>query len=68
MPRLRFDKTGERYFVYCRGENLGGIYFFDKWKEWVWEQSEDVIMSADCLEEVINFLKSLNPKQMGLIK
>ncbi len=60
MPRLRFDKTGDKYFVYCRGENLGEIYYFKDWKCWVWQQEIDIVMSSDCLNEVIQFMNKIS--------
>ena len=62
MTRLRFDKTGDDYLVYCRGEHLGTIHFYLKWKEWVWEQGINIVMGVDCLEEVIKFMKPLEKK------
>ena len=69
MPRLRFDKTGDKYFVYCRGENLGEIYFFREWKEWVWEQEIDIVMSVECLKELIAFVENLAfPEEKNVTK
>lgn len=40
-----------------KGDILGYISYYKKWKCYVWEQMEDVIMSEDCLEEVVKKMK-----------
>ena len=40
-------------------ELLGKIYYWKKWKKWVFEQEHHVIMTYDCLQEVTDFLKEI---------
>jgi len=52
------------YYAYYDGEELGYIEYYKKWKKWVWNQIEDIIMSESCLQNVIDKLKELeNEKQ-----
>ena len=44
-------------------EKLGYLYYCNEWETWAWEQSEDIIMSLDCLIQVTDFLKELNKNQ-----
>jgi predicted transglutaminase-like cysteine proteinase len=44
-------------------ELLGVIYYWKKWKEYVWEQQQSMIMSVDCLEEIVKFITELNTKK-----
>jgi hypothetical protein len=58
-----FEKDKGWYIVRNNKKDvLGIIFFWKKWKCWVWEQQESIIMSDDCLEQVINKLKELNKK------
>ena len=41
---------------------IGGISFYGPWRQWVLDTTDDVIWSADCLEDVIDFIKSEIPK------
>jgi len=41
-------------------EQLGEIFWEKKWKEYVWEQREEIIMSADCLRNIIKKIGELN--------
>lgn len=38
-------------------ELLGVIYFFKRWKKYVWEQCPEIIMTEDCLEKVMWIIK-----------
>lgn len=55
------DRFGKGEIVYTvfnkKGGELGTIYFHKPWKCLVWQQEEDIMMSASCLEEVIKFMK-----------
>lgn len=42
-----------------RGDILGFINYHAKWKCWVWEQEPDIIMSSDCLKQVVEFMESI---------
>ena len=50
------------------GDNLGCIYFYPKWRQYIWEQYEDVVMSADCLGEVMDKLAIENSKWRSGLK
>jgi hypothetical protein len=55
-------QTGEYLVRNKKKEFLGLIFYFKKWKCWVWEQQEQIIMSDDCLEQIVSKLKELNKK------
>lgn len=64
--RCVFEKAKtlkDTYFVRNKkGEYLGDISFDLKWKRWVWEQEAYIIMSRECLQEVVDFMKELGGK------
>ncbi len=43
-------------------ELLGIIYYWKKWKKFVWEQCPEVIMSDDCLIKVFDIIQILKQK------
>ncbi len=43
-----------------KNELLGRISWDKNWKCHVWEQEENIIMSADCLEQIVTKLKELD--------
>ena len=43
-------------------ELLGFIQYYKKWKCYVWEQGNGVIMSKSCLDELTIFMKKLDDK------
>ena len=45
-----------------KDEMLGTIYYYKKWKKWVWEQGKDIIMTWDCQQKVVDKTKSLAVK------
>ena len=51
-----FDKA---YYAYYGKEELGYIEYYKKWRKWVWNQGDDIIMSLSCLNEVIKKIKEL---------
>ena len=61
IKRLIFEKEDNtNYFVLDkRKETLGIIFWYPKWKQWVFEQNHGIIMSWDCLQEIVNFIKEL---------
>lgn len=59
MKKFKWAKVHECYFAFYGKEKLGYIQYWKAGKKWVWNQSLDVIMSANCLEEVIDKLKEL---------
>jgi hypothetical protein len=47
------------YEVYNRKDELLGHIAYDRgWKCFVWVQFDEVVMSIDCLQEVLNFMKN----------
>lgn len=69
----RNDKVGRLWFRHnwvldpmntirvenSKDELLGVIAFDDHWKKWVWLQDEDMQMSTDCLQSIINYCEAL---------
>ena len=45
-----------------KNEELGFVFYNKKWKKWVWEQGMSIIMSWDCLQEVVDFMKQQEMK------
>ena len=55
-------KLGTFYYAYYGNEELGYIAYYSRWRKWVWEQTESIIMSYSCLKEVVKKLKQLEVK------
>jgi len=47
------------WYGYYGNEELGYIEYWEKWKKWVWNQGEDIIMSKNCLQEVVKKIDAL---------
>lgn len=64
MKRLTFERIVHGlYYIYNRKkESLGEIYFKSDWKCFVWEQDRDIVMSEDCLKEIVDFMKKEGDK------
>ena len=62
MTRCKLSNAGfQKYLVRnYKGELLGRINYWKKWKKYVWEQESRVMMSESCLREVAGFLKKLD--------
>ncbi len=63
--KFTWAKVQKDYYAYYGEEELGFIEYYSKWKKWVWNQNEDIIMSVDCLMAVVmklNNLEKVNPK------
>jgi hypothetical protein len=43
-------------------ELLGIIYYYKKWKKYVWEQCPEIIMTDDCLEKVKGIIEIIKKK------
>ncbi len=41
-------------------EYLGKIIFYPQWSKFVWDQDPYIIMSQDCLQEVLDKIKEIN--------
>lgn len=62
--RLEFVDEGDYWQVWNNNsELLGNIQYHEEWKEFVWEQYQDMIMSEDCLDQVLKFMKKENKKR-----
>ncbi len=44
-------------------ELLGVIYYYKKWKKFVWEQCPEIIMAEDCLWKVNEIIQILNKEK-----
>lgn len=51
-----FEGLEDYHYAYYDKEELGYIMYWKSWKKWVWCQNEGIMMSIDCLQEVINKL------------
>ncbi len=51
------------YHAYYGKEELGYIDYYPKWKKWVWNQGENIIMSISCLREVVKKLRTLEEQK-----
>lgn len=58
--RLKFINDGGMVIVWNKNELLGTIEYYKKWKCYVWDQDIGVIMSSDCLQEVVNYMETKN--------
>jgi hypothetical protein len=56
--KLKFYQHSEFEIIVSnkKNEELGLIYWYKKWKCYVWEQYDGVIMSSDCLAQVIDYM------------
>lgn len=63
ISKLTFKKcksewAGDIIRVYNkRKEKLGFIQYHKPWKKWIWEQELSVMMSDDCLQEIVDYMK-----------
>ena len=59
MRHLVFDKQEQGGFIVrnAEGEVLGEIWYYNDWKCYVWQQYDDVVMSWDCLVEIVDFIR-----------
>ena len=49
------------YFVKNKeNETLGDIEYYKDWKCWVFQPAISMIFSADCMKEIIDYMKNLN--------
>ena len=40
-------------------EDLGDIGYYKDWKCWIFEPEISIIFSADCLQEIVDFIKEI---------
>lgn len=57
FAKLPNRKTVDYFVVNKSEEILGKVIFYNKWRQYVWEQKVDIVMSHDCLQEVVDFIK-----------
>ncbi len=50
--KFSWSKVGKYYYAYYGEEELGFVEYYRKWKKWVWNQGEGIILSIDCLLQV----------------
>lgn len=54
-------------YWYCinnkSGDRLGIVLFYKDWNQFVYSPSDGSIYSADCLEDIAEFLRELNKKK-----
>jgi len=59
---LTFIKRPRGYMVLNKRNQdiLGQIYYYEKWKRWVFESFEDSFFSIECLEQISGLVKALD--------
>jgi len=65
VMKLTFEKISNFTYIYFVVWNkdmdrLGTIEFNKGWKCWIWNQEQGIIMSSECLQQVIDKLKELD--------
>jgi hypothetical protein len=45
------------------GTNIGTIYYYGKWRQYIFAPSTETIWNKTCLSEIITFLNSVNQKE-----
>lgn len=76
MKRLKFgwDINYQYYIVWNKkNEKLGSIFYYKPWKCWCYQQyikglEGQIIMSWDCLEEIVEFMKRLQGGEEVILK
>jgi len=58
--KLKFEKEKDGTYTIMNKKQdiLGHIIFYPRWKDLVWIQDEDIMMSADCLQQIVDFMES----------
>ncbi len=60
VKRLKFTKKDFGYDTHNKkGEHLGTLVYEKQWKKWVWEQELCIMMSSNCLQGIVDFMKTL---------
>jgi len=58
-----YEESLDLYYINNKksGANLGAVEYFGPWKQFVFFAESDLcIFSADCLQDIINFITDLN--------
>ena len=58
--KFTWTKIEGDYYAYYGEEELGYIEYYRKWKRWVWNQEEDIVLSIDCLLQVALKLSTID--------
>lgn len=58
---LEFVRSGDEFIVRNKLYNLtlGRIYFFSKWRKFVFEPERDTFYDVSCLGDVVDFMNTL---------
>ena len=65
---IHFEKrqdpeTKKDFYAICNkksGDVLGFLSYYNPWKQWVFYQAvQDVVFSASCLKDIIDFMEGL---------
>jgi len=56
LPKKNKRKTNDYAIISSRGEELGFIMFYNKWRQHVLISKENNVWSSDCLMDLCNFI------------
>ncbi|KKL09241.1 hypothetical protein LCGC14_2567770 [marine sediment metagenome] len=59
VKKFTWEKIDDAHYGYYGENELGYLEYWRPWKKWVWNQMEDIVMSIDCLQNVIDKLRAL---------
>jgi len=64
MTRLKFEhQLGDMYKITNKkGEYIGYLDFYKPWKCWVLKPMYNCIFSADCMQEIVDYMNKLKQK------
>ena len=55
------DKTRWRCYNKKYDEELGEIYWYSRWRQYIYSPTVQALYSAGCLNDIAEFLKQLKP-------
>ena len=58
-----YNAMEKQWSAHYGDEELGFVEWYPKWKKYVWNQYDYIIMSISCLENVCKKLKELENKK-----
>jgi hypothetical protein len=58
--KTKRHKTSTWHVYNRRNDTLGGIYWWPHWRQYIFEPASCIVLSADCLEEITDFVTQLN--------
>jgi len=58
---MYLDENGKEYWSVWnkKSEQLGVIIYCKPWRKYVWEQDNDIMMSKDCLKQILDFMEKI---------